>query len=158
MEASLSYLARFSSTRAGLARHLKKKFRHAEGEALSALLEECLARLEEFRLLDDARFAADRARGLRAQGKSGRAIRQKLAEKGVDRALVDEAMRDEDAHAELVAAVRLAKRRRLGPFRTKDADEMRELAALGRAGFSYEIARKVLALDLSDAEAMIAAR
>src|SRR5690606_27919958 len=77
MEASLSYLARFSSTRAGLARHLKKKFRHAEGEALSALLEECLARLEELRLLDDARFAADRARGLRAQGKSGRAIRQK---------------------------------------------------------------------------------
>ena len=48
---------------------------------------------------------------------------------------------------ELTAAVTLAKRRRLGPFAAKPPDgEQREkhLAALARAGFSYDVARRVI--------------
>ena len=44
------------------------------------------------------------------------------------------------------AAVALARRRRLGPFRHKDRKEHRtkDLAAMARGGFDYQLARKVI--------------
>jgi regulatory protein len=158
METSLSYLGRFSSTRRNLERHLRKKFVAPEGGDLGPMIGRCLDRLEELGLLNDARYAEDRARGLRAQGKSARAIRDRLARKGVDATLVEGTLQSEDEEAELVSAIRHAKRRRLGPFRTKEKDEHRELGSLARAGFSFAIAKRVLALELSDAEEKIAAR
>jgi regulatory protein len=158
MDASLSYLTRFASTRRNLERHLRRKFAPPEDGDIDALMERCLARLEELGLLDDARYAEDRARSLRSQGKSARAIRDRLSKKGVDASLVEGALRAESEDAELVSALRHAKRRRLGPFRTKEKDERRELASFARAGFSFGVAKRVLALDLSDAEETIAAR
>jgi regulatory protein len=158
MDASLSYLARFASTRRNLARYLRTKFVAPEDGDLDALIARCIERLVELQLLDDARFAEDRARGLRAQGKSARAIRERLSRKGVEAALVEGTLRAEDEGAELVSAIRHAKRRRLGPFRTKDKDEARELAAFARAGFSYGVARRVMSLELDDAERAISAR
>lgn len=158
MDASLSYLSRFSSSRRNLATHLKKKFSAPTEAELEVMVERCLDRLEELGLLDDARFAEARARGLRARGKSARAIRQRLREKGVGREDVERALHEEDADAELISAVRHAKRRRLGPFRTRETDPRRELGSLARAGFSFEVARRALALSLDDAEAMLAAR
>jgi regulatory protein len=155
MEASLSYLGRFASTRRNLERYLGTKFVAPEDGDLGALVTECMERLVELRLLDDARYAEDRARGLRAQGKSARAIRQRLAGKGVEAQLVEGTLRAEDEDAELVSAIRHAKRRRLGPFRTKEVDAGRELASFARAGFSYGIARRVMSLDRDDAERAI---
>ena len=80
-------------------------------------------------------------------------IRGKLKQKGVDEEAIAAALeaRGEDADIgedpELTAAVTLAKRRRLGPFAAqKPSDETREkhLAALARAGFSYDVARWVI--------------
>lgn len=47
----------------------------------------------------------------------------------------------------------LARRRRLGPFRRTGREEHREkdMAALGRAGFGYQIARKVVDAEDPDA-------
>jgi regulatory protein len=158
MDASLSYLSRFSSSRLNLARHLRKKFVAPDDGDLGAMIEACLVRLEELGLLNDVRYAEDRARGLRAQGKSTRAIRDRLSKKGVEGTVVEGALRAEEEDAELVSAVRHAKRRRIGPFRTKAEDRVRELAAMARAGFSFGVAKRVLALELSDAEEMIAGR
>lgn len=49
---------------------------------------------------------------------------------------------------ELAAACALVRRRRLGPYRpagTRAAHRQKDLAALARAGFSLDMARKVLA-------------
>ena len=158
MEASLAYLARFASTRKSLALYLRKKFVAPESGELEPLIEACLTRLEELQLIDDARYTEDRARGLRAQGKSARAIRDRLRKKGAPGEMVDDVLRGEDDEAELVAAVRHTKRRRLGPFRRAPGEFTRELAVMARAGYSYEIARRALELSLSDAEALIQAR
>jgi len=48
---------------------------------------------------------------------------------------------------DLAAAIAFARRRRIGPFRldaARDASRERDLAALGRAGFGYELARRVI--------------
>jgi len=67
---------------------------------------------------------------------------------------------DESAREhELGAALILARKRRLGPFRRKDADEasgpeqhQRALAVFARAGFGRDVAEQALSFDLSEAE------
>ncbi|HTH17687.1 MAG TPA: regulatory protein RecX, partial [Magnetospirillum sp.] len=54
---------------------------------------------------------------------------------------------------DLAAAIRLAKKRRLGPFRLSDRDEMRQkdLAALARAGFDFDTCRQVIEAESPEA-------
>lgn len=62
---------------------------------------------------------------------------------------------EEHADPELAAATTYARRRRLGPWgpaATRAERRPRDLAALGRAGFGYQVARKVVEAD--DAEAL----
>ena len=54
-------------------------------------------------------------------------------------------------NAEIEAALRYARRRRLGPYRVDreiaTENRQRDLASLGRAGFSYDTARRVVDAD-----------
>jgi regulatory protein len=52
----------------------------------------------------------------------------------------------------LAAAIALARRRGLGPYRKKEGAAVRDkdVASLARAGFSYDIARKVVDADDPD--------
>ncbi len=98
-------------------------------------------------LVDDARYARALAETLRRRGTSRRAMRAKLRQKDLPAALVDEVLEAEEGEAsEVKAAWRYAERRRLGPFRRSDRAERRkrDLAAMGRAGFSYGVARDVV--------------
>jgi regulatory protein len=131
----------------------------AERTEGARLVARVIARLAAARLLDDAAFAARRADGLSRRGGSARAIRARLAAQGVARAEIDAALAtrtDAHADAELAAAVALARRRRLGPFRVADraAHRQRDLGVLARAGFARAVAHRVVdapgAADLDD--------
>ena len=157
--AALAYLARFSSSQASLRRVLLRRLSRAEAQgvavdravlvpAITALIERLAAR----GYLNDATYAQGLATSLRGRGRSRRAVQHALSTKGVEAEVASEALAQVDADtegdAELTAARRLAQRRRLGPFR-RDASERAErrekdLAVLGRAGFPYAIARKVI--------------
>ncbi len=160
-EAALSYLGRYAATAASLTRVLERRCRRwAQSAGAEAALAELrplvaaeVARLEAAGLLDDAAFAASRAARLSRDGRSRRAIAAHLAQHGVDPELARRVL-PEDDEAELAAALKLARRRRLGPFRDPNAaaEPRRELAALARAGFSEEIARRALALERAEAE------
>ena len=73
-----------------------------------------------------------------------------LQRKGVARSDITAALAELEAefdNSELVAAYNYARRRRLGPYRAEDSrDEYREreLAALARAGFGFDTARRVI--------------
>ncbi len=161
-KAALRYLERFSASAASLRRVLARRVERsardhdtdpAEG---AAWIEDLLERYRRSGLLDDAVYAEAKASSLRRRGASARAIREKLAAKGVDAETAVAALNrtDQDAgHSETAdsadedAARALARRRRLGPFRPDSAradNRNRDLAALGRAGFSYETARRVI--------------
>jgi regulatory protein len=92
------------------------------------------------------------------RGVSLRAMRARLAAKGVPAADVAEAVSDLRATApdpDLAAACGFARRRRLGPFRRSAADLPRELGAFARAGFSRRVAEAVLACsDVAAVEAL----
>ena len=103
-------------------------------------------------LLDDRRYAEGKAASLHRRGASVSVIRRHLKERGVNGELADEAV-DRlaadlgDGSTDLAAAAHYVRRRKLGPFRPPDSRALhrqRDLAALGRAGFSWEVARAVI--------------
>ena len=53
------------------------------------------------------------------------------------------------------SALILARKRRIGPFRTTAPDHNRELGVLARAGFPRDVAVRALAMAAEDAEAAI---
>ena len=158
-EQALSYLNRFGTTVAGMRRHLRGKVRDAvqagevePGEGFG-WVEPVLERLVRAGLLDDARYAASRARVLHGRGKGKRVIQQDLRRRGVsdeDGQAALEALAETHGDPELKAACNLARRRRLGPwYRGEDRAERRQkhLATLARSGFSFDTARQVIDAD-----------
>jgi len=95
---------------------------------------DALAALERAGLVDDARFAAARARALAERGAGDALIRHALREAGVPADLAEEALRDLEPEAE--RARRVAARRGSGP---------RTARYLRGKGFSEEAAAAVVA-------------
>jgi regulatory protein len=154
--AALRYLERFASSSGNLKRVLMRKLARAAraygSDAASGerAVDDIIARYLRAGLLDDRAYAAQKAASLRRRGGSRYAIRGKLALKGVDSGLVDETLRAESGESELAAACALVRRRRLGPMRAapaRAAHRQKDLAALARAGFGLDLARRVLALE-----------
>ena len=168
---ALWYLQRFAasadSLRKVLMRRVEKSARahDTDREEGAALVEEIIARFRSSALLDDRIYAEGRALSLHRRGISSQGIRARLAAKGVGADDIDSALamlRDETDEPDLAAAIAYARRRRIGPYRTRgDREELRErdLAALARQGFGYDIARRVIdAHDPGDLEAEFTAR
>ena len=157
--AAVFYLERYASSAEGLRRVLRRrvsKARMLDAPVMDNVDEAIEAVVQKFvtaGLLDDRAFAQTKARSLHRRGMSSRLTRQRLEVAGVGREDVDKAMVALDdelgtdpARREMQAAVALARRRRLGPFRMKDREEnkARDLASMARAGFAYDLARKVI--------------
>jgi regulatory protein len=167
-EAALNYVARYATTESGLRRVLHRRIdlwaRQAadrdDAAERSAAAKQAVAgivkRMVDLGLLNDAEYAESRARGLALGGRSRRMIATKLMAKGIDPDQARAAL-PEDETSELTAALILARKRRIGPFRVAEPDRNRELGVLARAGFPRDVASRALAMDPDDAEAMIAA-
>lgn len=136
----------------------------AEGQAVADLVaagrelaQEVARALAASGVVDDKAFAATRAARLMRAGRSRRVIAAHLAAKGVGSETAQALL--PDSVDELPSALAYARRRRIGPFRT-DPDEAaakKDIGALARAGFSRDIAERVLAMPLDDGEALVAA-
>jgi regulatory protein len=152
---AIRHLERYASSAANLRQVLRRKvyrIEQAQEESfpearswIDATVEVLLTR----DYLDDRKYAIAQVERMRARGASSRRIQSVLREKGVPREIALEA----DAQAsgeggEFRAALHYAKRRRLGPFRldpeARASKRERDLAALGRSGFSYEIASRIV--------------
>jgi regulatory protein len=157
--AALHYLERFASSTVNLRRVMMRKIDRSlahwggERDEASAMLAAALEKLAGLGYLDDTAYARAKAAGLHRRGKACRVIRAALAAKGVDSDDTDAALADliEDTGTpDLTAAIALARRRRLGPFRLPEAREahrVKDMAVLGRAGFDYDTARRVVNAD-----------
>src|SRR5690349_2097141 len=172
-EAALTYLARYAATEAGLRRVLKRRVDRwaraqpdpdAAAPAISAAQQAIDAVIEKparLGAVSDAGFAEIRARSLTRSGRSRRAVQAALVAKGVGPELAREAA-GKDPATELAAALVLARKRRIGPFRAAEPDDPRlvrnkELGILARAGFARDTAEQALDMDGAEAEARIRA-
>lgn len=163
--AGLYYLQRFSASKAHFKSVLMRKVKRScaahpdqDPEACRAMVDALAERFEDSGLLNDTLYARALADSLRRRGRSRKAIIAKLSERGLRADQIEAALSEieaesgkDAAQSEMEAALRFARRKRIGPFRggQNDADLARkDMGALARAGFSYDIARKVLNSDM----------
>ena len=162
---ALAYVARFATTAQGLGRYCRRKLRERgwDGKDEGAAppdIDTLLARFVANRYVDDGEFARARTGSLLRRGYGLRRVGQALDAAGVgqeDRMEVSEARLRE-------AALRLAEKRRFGPFGaegTPPADRAvreKQVAAMLRAGHSLDTSRHMVeAADADTAREWVAA-
>ena len=159
--AALFYLSRYASSSGNLKRVLMRKIARSaafygdDSTPLKPLVDRLVAGHMQSGAVNDTLYAESQTRALRRRGGSARAIVQKLNAKGVPAEIIaDTASTLADENSDLDAAYRFAKRRRLGPFRidARADHRQRDMAALGRAGFGYQIAATII--DAEDPETL----
>ncbi|MBR0560289.1 regulatory protein RecX [Neokomagataea anthophila] len=183
-ETALAHLARFATTEQGLRQMLERRLRRWGMRAVQAGLneEELTEKLTSLRgiiddvvyamralgAVDDPGFARTKASSLARTGRSRRAVEARLQQKGIDAETAQEALSDSLGEkgeaaakdAELAAALILARKRRVGPFRRDDRpqeEHMRVLGIFARNGFSRDVSETALSMDRYDAEERIIA-
>lgn len=119
--------------------------------------------LVEAGYLNDTAYAQGLARSLAARGLSERALSARMRARGVAPDDIDAALAGlrvaRSGFHELAGALTLARRRKIGPFcddPARWASPEKAMAVLGRAGFEYDIARKVMQMDRQEADALLA--
>jgi regulatory protein len=148
-ELALAYVGRFATTRAKLESYLRRKLseRGWAGEQ-PADIASVSGRICELGYVDDAAYAVSKSRALTGRGYGARRVREALRSAGVGEE--DSEAASELAEADSVeAALRFARRRRLGPFGEPGGDRSereRALAAMVRAGHSFALSKAVLSL------------
>jgi regulatory protein len=163
---ALRHVDRYGSSSANLRRVLLRRVRRVEQDREESFpeaptwIDDAVLALISRGYLDDRKYADSQIARMRTRGNSAKRIEYSLYEKGIPRAIAREALGGAaGVDGELVAAVTYAKRRRLGPFRLDPevrADRRdRDLAALGRSGFPYAIARRIV--DATDPESLASA-
>ena len=148
-ELGLVYVARFSTSRHKLADYLRRKLRErgwaGSGDPPVTRIVDWAA---EAGFVDDAAFALSKSRTLGARGFGERRVAMALRAAGIeedDAAPANDLARDSGDEA----ALRFARRKRLGPYATtppdrKDSDKA--LAAMIRAGHPFDVAKRILNL------------
>jgi regulatory protein len=153
--AALHHLRKYAASTAQLRRVLLRRVDRSarvhggDAEEAARWVEALLQKLARAGLLDDAALARMKADALRGAGKSARMIALKLQQKGLSEELVDQHVRRvRDEVPEMEAARTLARRKKLGPWCPKPElrreRRMKDLAALARAGFGYDVCKKVI--------------
>lgn len=150
---AIAYLQRYSSSEDNLRQVLARKVMRAtmaldlNADDFQDMIRETVDFCVRNGLVDDRSYAETKITSLRRRGRSTSRIKATLSAKGVAGELIEEVL-DEDPQTEFAAAIRYAKRRHLGPWRTKPHPDHKilekEIAALCRAGFSFTFARRIV--------------
>ena len=147
------YLARYSASTARLREVLERKLRHRcelreaplpEPTETAALIDGVVERLTRAGLLDDAAYGRGRAAALARKGLPAWRIRAELGRQAVD--VAEEGVADALDLDEAAQARRLARRKRLGPYRPGEREPYRErdVRALARAGHPVSLAIRII--------------
>ncbi len=154
--AGLAYLQRFPASTAHFRQVMHRKIKrscafHTDQDEIACveMLGPVIEKFKRYGLLDDSAYLRGMVTSLRRRGLSVQAIGAKLLSKGYTRAEVNKQVglfdeEESDGNGELQAALRFIKRKKLGPYRKKEADTKKDLASLARAGFSYDISTQAL--------------
>ena len=146
-ELMLAYAAKFATSRSKLGSYLARKVRERGWDGSGeAPVEQLVAKAARLGFVDDAAYALGKARSLTARGYGERRVSQALHAAGIDEEDA-EAARTHAQDEAVEAALQFARRRRFGPFGTRDLDPKdseKQLAAMIRAGHGFRLAKSIL--------------
>jgi len=153
-----SYLERYSPSKQQLKVHLLKKYlTKIKGtkskKEVSNIIDEIILGLEKNKILNDELYSDSKARMFLRRGYSLNKINQSLRNKGIETKYIKQSIdkiKEDEMEPDFVSALKLCKRRRIGPLRPDANRELfykKDMGILARSGFSYELSKRVLDLD-----------
>jgi len=128
---------------------------------VSAIIDEIILNLEKSKILNDEMYSDSKARMFLKRGYSLNKINQSLRSKGIEDKYVKQSIdkiKEDEIEPDFVSALKLCKRRRIGPLRPESNRELfykKDMGILARGGFSFDLSKRVLDLDTHEFNKLI---
>jgi len=156
-----SYLEKYSPSKQQLKVYLLKKYlTKIKGtkskKEVTAIIDEIILNLEKNRILNDELYSDSKARMFLRRGYSLNKINQSLRNKGIDNKYIKQSIdkiKEDEIEPDFVSALKLCKRRRIGPLRPEANRELfykKDMGILARGGFSFDLSKRVLDLEKNE--------
>ena len=161
-----SYLEKYNPSKQQLKVYLLKKYLtkikgSKSKKEVTSIIDEIILSLEKKRILNDEMYSDSKARMFLKRGYSLNKINQSLRSKGIDSKFIKQSIdkiKEGEIEPDFVSALKLCKRRRIGPLRPDDNRELfykKDMGILARGGFSFELSKRVLDLDTEEFKKLI---
>ena len=156
-----SYLEKYSPSKQQLKVYLLKKYLtkikgSKSKKEVSSIIDEIIMNLEKNKVINEELYSDSKARIFLRRGYSLNKINQSLRNKGVDTKYIKQSInkiKENEIEPDFVSALKLCKRRRIGPLRPESNRELfykKDMGILARGGFNYELSKRVLDLDTNE--------
>ena len=160
------YLEKYNPSKQQLKVYLLKKYLlkikgSRSKKEVSAIIDEIILNLEKNKILNDEMYSDSKARIFLKRGYSLNKINQSLRSKGIEDKYVKQSIdkiKENEIEPDFVSALKLCKRRRIGPLRPESNRELfykKDMGILARGGFSFDLSKRVLDLDTHEFNKLI---
>ena len=135
-----------------LKKYLKKFQGSRQKKEVTQIIDNIVSNLEKSHFLNDSLYSDSKARTLFKRGYSLNKISHSLRSKGIaqkDIILSLEKIKSEKSNPDFFSALKICKKRRIGPIRPEANRELfykKDMGILARSGFSYDISKKILSM------------
>ena len=144
-----------------LKKYLKKFQGSRQKKEVTKIIDNIVSNLEKNHFLNDSLYSDSKARMLFRRGYSLNKIGHSLRGKGIEQKniiLSLEKIKNEKSDPDFTSAMKVCKKRRIGPVRPEANREIfykKDIGILARSGFSYEISKKILSMSQKEFNQLI---
>ena len=158
---AFSYVEKYAPSKQQLKTYLLKKYlkssvSNIKRQDITNLIDIVLSDLEKNKFINDKFYSDSKAKSMIQRGNSINKIRNYLIGKGIKDEFIKETVskiRDENSDQDFFSAIKICKKKRIGPARTNDNRPLfykKDISLLARNGFDFETSKKVMDIEKDD--------
>lgn len=158
---ALAYVEKYAPSKQQLKTYLLKKYLkfsnpNVKKQDVTNLIDIVLSDLEKSRFINDKFYSESKAKSMIQRGSSINKIRSYLFTKGIKDEFIKETLEkihDKNSDQDFFSAIKLCKKKRIGPARTIDNRPLfykKDISLLARNGFNFETSKKVMDIEKED--------
>ena len=158
---AFAYVEKYAPSKQQLKTYLLKKYlkisvSNVKKQDVVNLIDIVLSDLEKNKFINDKFYSESKAKSMIQRGNSINKIRSYLIGKGInDQYIKDtvEKINNENSDQDFFSAIKLCKKKRIGPSRTEDNRTLfykKDISLLARNGFDFETSKKVMDIEKDD--------
>ena len=158
---AFTYVEKYAPSKQQLKTYLLKKYLktsvpNVKKQDITNLIDIVLSDLEKNRFINDKFYSESKAKSMIQRGNSINKIRSYLIGKGINDKFITDTVnniRDKNADQDFFSAIKICKKKRIGPARTEDNRSLfykKDISLLARNGFDFETSKKVMDIKKED--------
>ena len=158
---AFTYVEKYSPSKQQLKTYLLKKYlkisvSNVKKQDVKSLIDIVLSDLEKNNFINDKFYSESKAKSMIQRGSSINKIRNYLIGKGIKSEFIKqtvEKINNENLDQDFFSAIKLCKKKRIGPARTEDNRPLfykKDISLLARNGFDFETSKKVMDIEKDD--------